>query len=76
MQVVFNYIYFKKSFKTVIKVRAWTSFKTTDGLFPKAQKRCSALRKQQSVSDYIVPWLLHHFGTLMSPKKNKSNFTL
>lgn len=69
MQVVLKYIYLKKNHsKTVIKKRAWSSFKTTDGLFPKAQIRCSALGKQQSVSDYIVPWLLHQFGTFMSPK--------
>lgn len=70
MQVVLKYIYlFKKNHsKTVIKIRAWSSFKTTDGHFPKAQIRCSALGKQQSVSDYIVPWLLHQFGTIMSPK--------
>lgn len=64
-----KYIYLKKNHsKTVIKIRAWSSFKTTDGLFPKAQIRCSALGKQQSVSDYIVPWLLHQFGMFMSPE--------
>lgn len=53
MQVVLKYIHLEKNhLKSVIKVRAWSSFKTTDGLFPKAQIRCSALGKQQSVSDY------------------------
>lgn len=64
-----KHIYLKKNNpKTVIKIRAWSSLKTTDGLFPKAQIICSALRKQQSVSYYIVPWLLTNLVRLCDRK--------